>query len=55
MIIRKKALNQSHLYIDSIQVGEFALKEVDVEKYWEYKLKYITSLKYESGCSRDIF
>jgi hypothetical protein len=50
-----KVLNQPLVNIDSIDMGEFALKEVDIDKYEEYKLKYITSLKSESECSRNIF
>lgn len=50
-----KVLNQPLLNIDSVHTGEFALKEVDIDKYEEYKFKHITSLKSESECSRDIF
>lgn len=50
-----KVLNQPLLNIDSVHTGELNLKEVDIDKYEEYKLKYITSLKHEGECSRNIF
>lgn len=48
-------LNQPLFNIDLTGTGEFPLKKVDIDKYEEYKLKYITSLKSESECSRNIF
>jgi hypothetical protein len=48
-------LNQPLFNIDSIRSGDLALKDVDIDKYEEYQLKYLTSLKSGSECSRDIF
>lgn len=48
-------LNQPLFNIDSTHTEDFVLKQLDTDKYEEYKLKYITSLKSESEYSRDIF
>lgn len=56
-IIRSFAekLHRPLVDIDSLDTENFSLKETEDDRYEEYKLKYITSLRSDSGCSRDIF
>jgi len=50
-----EALNRSVVNIDLVDPEKFDFKKVDIGKYEEYRLKYITSLGPDAKNSRDIF